>query len=337
VLDKQMAAAGFWDNQDQAREVIAESNRLKSWVDPWNELDEKSSELVELGALLEAESDDDLEAEWLDEIGEVERHSESLEVRTMLQGSDDHRGALLTILPGAGGLESQDWAEMLTRMYTRWAERRGYTVNVLDLQPGEEAGIKSATLEVSGDDAYGYLKAEKGVHRLVRISPFDAQSRRHTSFASVFVYPQIDDTIEIEIDDSDLRIDTFRASGAGGQHVNKTDSAIRITHLPTGIAVQCQQERSQHKNRATAMKMLKAALYERALEEQEKEKAVIESTKTEIGWGNQIRSYVFQPYTMVNDHRTELKVGDVNKVMDGDLDPFIEAYLKQSAGQGDGK
>ncbi len=332
-----MAAAGFWDNQDQAREVIAESNRLKSWVDPWNELDEKSFELVELGALLEAESDDDLEAEWLDEIGEIERHSESLEVRTMLQGSDDHRGALLTIHPGAGGLESQDWAEMLTRMYTRWAERRGYTVNVLDLQPGEEAGIKSATLEVSGDDAYGYLKAEKGVHRLVRISPFDAQSRRHTSFASVFVYPQIDDTIEIEIDDSDLRIDTFRASGAGGQHVNKTDSAIRITHLPTGIAVQCQQERSQHKNRATAMKMLKAALYERALEEQEKEKAVIESTKTEIGWGNQIRSYVFQPYTMVNDHRTELKVGDVNKVMDGDLDPFIEAYLKQSAGQGDGK
>ncbi|MCH8810691.1 MAG: peptide chain release factor 2 [Gemmatimonadetes bacterium] len=336
VLDKEMAAAGFWDNQDQAREVIAESNRLKSWVDPWNELDEKSSELVELGALLEAESDDDLEAEWLDEIGEIERHSESLEVRTMLQGSDDHRGALLTIHPGAGGLESQDWAEMLTRMYTRWAERRGYTVNVLDLQPGEEAGIKSATLEVSGDDAYGYLKAEKGVHRLVRISPFDAQSRRHTSFASVFVYPQIDDTIEIEIDDSDLRIDTFRASGAGGQHVNKTDSAIRITHLPTGIAVQCQQERSQHKNRATAMKMLKAALYERALEEQEKEKAVFESTKTEIGWGNQIRSYVFQPYTMVNDHRTELKVGDVNKVMDGDLDPFIEAYLKQSAGQGDG-
>ncbi len=332
-----MAAAGFWDNQDQAREVIAESNRLKSWVDPWNELDEKSFELVELGALLEAESDDDLEAEWLDEIGEIERHSESLEVRTMLQGSDDHRGALLTVHPGAGGLESQDWAEMLTRMYTRWAERRGYTVNVLDLQPGEEAGIKSATLEVSGDDAYGYLKAEKGVHRLVRISPFDAQSRRHTSFASVFVYPQIDDTIEIEIDDSDLRIDTFRASGAGGQHVNKTDSAIRITHLPTGIAVQCQQERSQHKNRATAMKMLKAALYERALEEQEKEKAVIESTKTEIGWGNQIRSYVFQPYTMVNDHRTELKVGDVNKVMDGDLDPFIEAYLKQSAGQGDGK
>ncbi len=328
-----MAATGFWDDQDQAREVIAESNRLKGWVDPWQELNEKSSELVELGALLETESDDDLEAEWLAEVEEIERSSEALEVRTMLQGSDDHRGALLTVHPGAGGLESQDWAEMLTRMYTRWAERRGYSVNVLDLQPGEEAGIKSATLEVSGDDAYGYLKAEKGVHRLVRISPFDAQSRRHTSFASVFVYPQVDDTIEIEIDDSDLRVDTFRASGAGGQHVNKTDSAIRITHLPTGIVVSCQQERSQHKNRATAMKMLKAGLYERALEEQEKAKAELESTKTEIGWGNQIRSYVFQPYTMVNDHRTELKIADVSKVMDGDLDPFIEAFLKESAGQ----
>jgi peptide chain release factor 2 len=251
----------------------------------------------------------------------------------MLQGPDDHRGALLTIHPGAGGLESQDWAEMLTRMYTRWAERRGYQVSVLDLQPGDEAGIKSATLEVSGQDAYGYLRAEKGIHRLVRISPFDAQSRRHTSFASVFVYPDIDDEIEVEIDESDLRIDTYRASGAGGQHVNKTDSAIRITHLPTKIVVTCQQERSQHKNRSTAMKMLKAALYERAVEEQEKEKAVLESTKTEIGWGNQIRSYVFQPYTMVNDHRTEVKIGDVNKVMDGDLDPFIEAYLKQSASQ----
>ena len=333
-LDKEMAGTGFWDNQDQAREVIAESNRLKGWVDPWKTLDERSSELVELATLLETESDDELEAEWLTEVGDVQRHIQALEVRTMLQGPDDHRSALLTVHPGAGGLESQDWAEMLTRMYTRWAERRGYTVTVLDLQPGDEAGIKSATLEVSGEDAYGYLRAEKGVHRLVRISPFDAQSRRHTSFASVFVYPQVDDEIEIEIDDSDLRVDTFRASGAGGQHVNKTDSAIRITHLPTGIVVSCQQERSQHKNRATAMKMLKAGLYERALEEKEKEKAKIEATKTEIGWGNQIRSYVFQPYTMVNDHRTELKIGDVNKVMDGDIDPFIEAYLKQSAEQG---
>ena len=331
-----MAVTGFWDKQDQAREVIAESNRLKGWVEPWKKLDGKASDLVELGALLETESDDDLEAEWLAEVEEIERQSQALEVRTMLQGSDDHRGALLTVHPGAGGLESQDWAEMLTRMYARWAERRGYSVNVLDMQPGEEAGIKSATLEVSGEDAYGYLKAEKGVHRLVRISPFDAQSRRHTSFASVFVYPQVDDEIEIEIDESDLRIDTFRASGAGGQHVNKTDSAIRITHVPTGIVVSCQQERSQHKNRATAMKMLKAGLYERALEEQEKEKAELEASKTEIGWGNQIRSYVFQPYTMVNDHRTELKIGDVNKVMDGDLDPFIEAFLKRSATHGTG-
>ena len=331
-----MAVTGFWDNQDQAREVIAQSNRLKGWVEPWKKLDGKASDLVELGALLETESDDDLEVEWLTEVDEIERQSQALEVRTMLQGPDDHRGALLTVHPGAGGLESQDWAEMLTRMYTRWAERRGYSVNVLDMQRGEEAGIKSATLEVSGEDAYGYLKAEKGVHRLVRISPFDAQSRRHTSFASVFVYPQVDDEIEIEIDESDLRIDTFRASGAGGQHVNKTDSAIRITHVPTGIVVSCQQERSQHKNRATAMKMLKAGLYERALEEQEKEKAELEATKTEIGWGNQIRSYVFQPYTMVNDHRTELKIADVNKVMDGDLDPFIEAFLKRSAAQGPG-
>ena len=333
-LDKEMAASGFWDNQDQAREVIAEANRLKGWVDPWKKLDAQSSDLVEMASLLETEPDDDLEAEWLSEVEEMERLIAALEVRTMLQGSDDHRGALLTVHPGAGGLESQDWAEMLTRMYTRWAERHGYTVNVLDLQPGDEAGIKSATLEVSGEAAYGYLRAEKGVHRLVRISPFDAQSRRHTSFASVFVYPQVDDEIEIEIDESDLRIDTYRASGAGGQHVNKTDSAIRITHVPTGIVTSCQQERSQHKNRATAMKMLKAALYAAALEEQEKEKAVLEATKTEIGWGNQIRSYVFQPYTMVNDHRTEVKVGDVNKVMDGDLDPFIEAYLKRSAGQG---
>jgi peptide chain release factor 2 len=329
-----MAVTGFWDNQDQAREIIAESNRLKGWIEPWKKLDEQSSDLIELAKLLKTESDDDLEAEWLAEVEEIERRIAALEVRTMLQGSDDHRGALLTVHPGAGGLESQDWAEMLTRMYTRWAERHGYSVTILDLQPGDEAGIKSVTLEVSGEDAYGYLRAEKGVHRLVRISPFDAQSRRHTSFASVFVYPQVDDEIEIEIDESDLRIDTFRASGAGGQHVNKTDSAIRITHVPTGIVVSCQQERSQHKNRATAMKMLKAGLYERALEEKEKEKAVVEATKTEIGWGNQIRSYVFQPYTMVNDHRTEVKVGNVNKVMDGDLDPFIEAYLKRSAGQG---
>jgi len=328
-----MSEQGFWDAPDQAREVIDEANRLKAWIEPLTQLEARVAELRELGELLEVEEDPDLDAELGREVEALEPRVEALELRTMLQGSDDHRGAILTVHPGAGGLESQDWAEMLTRMYTRWAERRGYDVKVLDMQPGEEAGIKSATLEIQGDHAYGYLKAEKGVHRLVRISPFDAQSRRHTSFASVFVYPLVDDDIEIEIDESDLRIDTFRASGAGGQHVNKTDSAIRITHLPTGIVVACQQERSQHKNRATAMKMLRAALYERALEEREKEREALEATKTDIGWGNQIRSYVFQPYTMVNDHRTELKVGDVNRVMDGDIDPFIEAYLKKFGGQ----
>jgi peptide chain release factor 2 len=250
----------------------------------------------------------------------------------MLQGPEDQLDALLTIHPGAGGTESQDWAEMLMRMYTRWAERRGYAVEILDLLAGEEAGLKSVSLQISGQYAYGFVKAEKGVHRLVRISPFDSQARRHTSFASVFVYPVVDDTIEIEVRDEDVRMDVFRASGAGGQHVNKTSSAVRLTHIPTNIVVSCQQERSQHKNKATALKMLKAALYQRALDEQEKKRAVLEATKTDNSWGNQIRSYVFQPYTMVNDHRTELKVTDVQKVMNGDLDAFIEAYLKKFGG-----
>jgi peptide chain release factor 2 len=324
-----MAAPGFWDRPDEARGTIDELNRLKGWVTPWKALSEKVTELLELADLLKEEPDPELEAEWAKELKRFDRALESLELKTMLQGENDHLEALLTIQAGAGGTESQDWAEMLLRMYQRWAEKHGFTIAVLDLQPGEEAGIKGATLEIRGESAYGYLKAEKGVHRLVRISPFDSQARRHTSFASVFVYPVVDDDIEIEIDEGDLRIDTFRASGAGGQHVNKTDSAIRITHEPTGVVVSCQQERSQFKNKATAMKMLKAALYERALQEQEQEKAAVEATKTEIGWGNQIRSYVFQPYTMVSDHRTELKVTDVHRVMDGDLDPFIQAFLKQ--------
>ncbi len=324
-----MAQPGFWDNQEKARETIDENNRLKGWVDPWTDLRRKVTDLEELAQLLEDEPDEELEKEWTAELQKVSERVDTLEVRTMLQGEDDHREAIVTIHPGAGGTESQDWAEMLTRMYTRWSERRGFDVRVLDLQPGEEAGIKSATLEIKGESAYGYLKAEAGVHRLVRISPFDAQSRRHTSFASVFVYPAVDDDIEIDIDEDDLRIDTYRASGAGGQHVNKTDSAVRITHEPTGIVVSCQQERSQHKNRSTAMKMLRAALYRHAQEEKEREREALEATKTDIAWGNQIRSYVFQPYTMVNDHRTELKIADVQRVMDGDLDPFIEAYLKQ--------
>jgi peptide chain release factor 2 len=324
-----MAAPGFWDSPDAAREVITEANQLKAWVEPWSELQRKGAELAELAELLGLEQDEGMAAEWSAELVRYEQEAERLEVRAMLSGPDDGRDALLTIHPGAGGTESQDWAEMLLRMYTRWGERHGFDVSLLDLQPGDEAGIKSATIELRGQYAYGYLKAEKGVHRLVRISPYDAQSRRHTSFASVFVYPVIDDAIEITIDDKDLRIDTFRASGAGGQHVNKTSSAVRITHMPTNIVVSCQSERSQFQNKATAMKMLRAAMYERELALRQAEKDKVESEKTEIGWGNQIRSYVFQPYTQVTDHRTELKVGDVQKVMDGDIDPFIEKFLKE--------
>jgi peptide chain release factor 2 len=327
-----MASHGFWDDPEAAQGVIAEANLLKSWVEPWKDLDAKGTELAELAELLEVEPDEQLRREWTEEVGRLARSLEQLELRNMLRGPDDARDALVTIHPGAGGTESQDWAEMLLRMYTRWAEASDRDVELLDLLEGEEAGIKNATLEVRGDHAYGYLKAEKGVHRLVRISPFDSQGRRHTSFASVFVYPVVDDDIDIDIDDKDLRVDTYRASGAGGQHVNKTSSAVRITHLPTGVVVSCQQERSQHKNRATAMKMLRAALYQREVEEREAERQVLEAEKTDIAWGNQIRSYVFQPYTMVTDHRSELKVGDVHRVMNGDLDEFIEAYLKRAGG-----
>jgi peptide chain release factor 2 len=328
-----MAQPSFWDNADAAREVIATVNSLKEWTEPWSRLSGKVEELVELGELLEAEDDPSLAGEWAAEVESLAGELQALELKNMLQGPDDHRDALLTIHPGAGGTESQDWAEMLLRMYTRWAERKGYQVELLDMLEGEEAGIKSASLEIRGAYAYGYLRAERGVHRLVRISPFDSQARRHTSFASVFIYPVVDDTIEIEVREEDIEMDVYRASGAGGQHVNKTSSAVRLRHLPSGIVVACQQERSQHKNRATAMKMLKAALYQRALEEQQAEKAKLESTKTDIGWGSQIRSYVFQPYTMVNDHRTELKLPDVQKVMDGELDPFIEAYLREFGGK----
>lgn len=324
-----MAEPGFWENAHGTREVIAEVKELKGWLEPWDSLAAKAAELAELGELLDHDRDPGLETEWAAEVDRLGEAIDHLELRNMLRGADDARDALLTIHPGAGGTESQDWAEMLMRMYTRWADTHGYAVEVLDLLPGEEAGIKSVTLEMRGEYAYGYLKAEKGVHRLVRISPFDQQSRRHTSFASVFVYPVVDDAIDIDIDEKDLRIDTFRSSGAGGQHVNKTSSAVRITHLPTGIVVACQNERSQHKNKATAMKMLRAALYQRELELREAERQELEAEKTQISWGNQIRSYVFQPYTMVTDHRTELKVSDVERVMNGDLDSFIEAFLKE--------
>jgi peptide chain release factor 2 len=333
ALEAEQADPGFWSNQDRAREVVQQAKQLRSWVEPYAELAQRVVDARGLAELLAEEPDESLAAELDAETSRLETAVRSFEVRGMLQGPDDARDAILTIHPGAGGTESQDWAEMLMRMYVRWAERHGFAVTILDLVPGEEAGIKSATIEIKGEFAYGYLRAEKGVHRLVRISPYDAQARRHTSFASVFLYPDIDDTIEVDLREEDIKMDVYRASGAGGQHVNKTSSAVRLTHIPTGIVVACQQERSQGKNKSTAMKMLRAAIYQRKLEEQEAARAVVEATKSDISWGNQIRSYVFQPYTMVNDHRTELKVGDVRRVMDGDLDEFIEAYLKRFGGK----
>jgi len=313
--------------------TLREIKDLKSWLEPHHSLGERIGSARELAELLDAEPDEAMAADLEREVGQLEGALEQFELKAMLQGPDDSRDAILTIHPGAGGTESQDWAEMLMRMYVRWAERHGFEVRVLDLLPGEEAGIKSATIEIRGEYAYGFLKAEKGVHRLVRISPYDSQARRHTSFASIFVYPDVDDTIEIDLREEDIKMDVFRASGAGGQHVNKTSSAVRLTHMPTGIVVSCQQERSQFKNRDVAMKMLRAALYQKKLEEQEAARAEIEATKTDNSWGNQIRSYVFQPYTMVNDHRTEVKVSDVQRVMDGDLDEFIQAYLKRFGGK----
>jgi peptide chain release factor 2 len=333
ALEARQGEAGFWANAEGARASVQEIKALKGWVEPYQRLSGRLDGALELARLLEAEPDAGMEADLAGEADELGRGVENFELQAMLQGPDDSRDAILTIHPGAGGTESQDWAEMLMRMYVRWAERHGFEVAILDLLPGEEAGIKSVSIEIKGEYAYGYLKAEKGVHRLVRISPYDSQARRHTSFASVFVYPDIDDTIEIDLREEDIRMDVFRASGAGGQHVNKTSSAVRLTHIPTGVVVSCQQERSQTKNRATAMKMLRAALYQKKLEEQEAARAIVEATKTDNSWGNQIRSYVFQPYTMVNDHRTEVKVGDVQRVMDGDLDTFIQAYLKRFGGK----
>jgi peptide chain release factor 2 len=331
-LESSMAKQGFWDDSENARATVEAAHQLKRWTEPFAQLEHRTKEAKELAELIEGEDDEELQAGLDEEIESLVAALEKLELQTMLRGRDDRRSALLTIHPGAGGTESQDWAEMLLRMYTRWAERNGYTTKILDLLPGDEAGIKSVSIEVNGEYAYGYLKAEKGVHRLVRISPFDAQARRHTSFASVFVYAAIDDSVEIDIRDDDIEMEVFRASGAGGQHVNKTSSAVRLRHLPSGIVVSCQQERSQFKNRATAMKMLKAALYQRAIEEQEKKKAALDASKTDISWGNQIRSYVFQPYTMVNDHRTDLKLTDVRAVMDGDISAFIETFLKKFGG-----
>lgn len=332
-LEARQADPAFWSRGDEARQVVQEVKGLKAWLLPEADIGRRLGDARAMVELLEAEPDPDLSAELATEVERLERSVENFELQAMLQGPDDAGNAILTIHPGAGGTESQDWAEMLLRMYVRWAERHDFEVTILDRVDGEEAGIKSASIEIKGQYAYGFIKAEKGVHRLVRISPFDSQARRHTSFASVFVYPDIDDTIEVDLREEDIKMDVYRASGAGGQHVNKTSSAVRLTHIPTGLVVACQQERSQGKNKATAMKMLRAAIYQKKLEEQEVERAKLEATKTDNSWGNQIRSYVFQPYTMVNDHRTELKVGDVQRVMDGDLDAFIEAFLKQFGGK----
>ena len=323
-----MAAPDFWVDQEQARRVIDEANQIKRWTEPLNGLGGRLKDLAELCEVARDE-EEELVAEIISDAAAIEKELSELELLQMLSGKDDQRDAILTIHPGAGGTDSQDWAQMLARMYSRWTGAHGYKNNLLDLQPGEEAGIKSITIEVQGRYAYGYLKAEKGVHRLVRISPFDANKRRHTSFAAVFVYPQVDNNIEVEVDEKDMRIDTFRARGAGGQHVNKTDSAVRITHIPTGIVAQCQNERSQFRNRDNAMKILRARLYEHKLETERAERQALEAEKKDIAWGSQIRSYVLHPYNMVKDHRTGYERSDSQAVLEGALDGFIEAYLKQ--------
>ena len=324
-----MAAPDFWSDQEKAQKLLQERSSLLEWIEALKEEEEKIEEIRVMIELGEEEED----ASFIEEAGRNFRKAESavndLELRVLLSKERDRNNAIVSIHSGAGGTESQDWAEMLLRMYTRWLEKKGYQVKVVDLLAGQEAGIKSASFMAIGLYAYGYLKGESGVHRLVRISPFDASGRRHTSFASVFVYPEVDDSIHIDIDEKDLRIDTFRSSGAGGQHVNVTDSAVRITHLPTNIVVQCQNERSQHQNKDMAMKILRSRLYDLRMEEQRKELDQMHAEKKEIAWGSQIRSYVFQPYQLIKDHRTGVEIGNVNAVMDGDLDPFIEAYLKR--------
>jgi len=306
---------------------LKEQRALKEVVDQIEGLRREFEDLTVLLELLKEEGDQESLREMESSLRSLEERTAALELTTVLAGEYDRGNAILSINPGAGGTESQDWAQMLLRMYLRWTEARGYRAEVIDLLPADEAGIKSATVTVTGPYAYGRLKAEMGVHRLVRMSPFDAGRRRHTSFASVFVYPEIDEEIEVTIDEKDLRIDTFRSSGAGGQHVNVTDSAVRITHLPTGIVVSCQNERSQHKNRAMAMKVLRARLYDHHRREQEKEMAKFEGEKKEIAWGSQIRSYVLAPYQLVKDHRSGLETGNVEKVLDGEIDPFIDAFL----------
>lgn len=323
-----MQAGDFWDDQQAAQRVIDEANHLKDMVDTFHSLEEEHEELAITYELLKEEEDEELKTELEENVAQLLTDLTEYELTLLLSHEHDQNNAILELHPGAGGTESQDWASLLLRMYTRWAEQRGFKVETVDYLPGDEAGVKSVTLLIKGHNAYGYLKAEKGVHRLVRISPFDSSGRRHTSFVSCDVVPEFTADIEIDIQPDEIKIDTYRASGAGGQHVNTTDSAVRITHLPTNTIVSCQSERSQIQNRERAMKMLKAKLYQLHIEEQEREMATIRGEQKEIGWGSQIRSYVFHPYSMVKDHRTNIEIGNIQSVMDGEIDPFISAYLR---------
>ena len=328
-IEARASEPGFWNNQIEAQKILQRRRRVEEDIELIAALKTKADDLAVL--IDWAGQGEDVEAELSTGIETFTGLVESGEVKKMLSGEHDRRNAILTIHPGAGGTESQDWAEMLLRMYLRWIERRGFKREVVDYQPGDEAGLKSATVFVSGEFAFGLLSAEAGVHRLVRLSPFDQAARRHTSFASVYVWPELPEDVDIEIDEKDIRIDTFRSSGAGGQHVNVTDSAIRITHLPTGLVVSCQNERSQHRNRDSAMRVLKARLFDIKLKEQQAALDQIGGAKKEIAFGSQIRSYVLHPYQLVKDHRTKVEVGDPGRVLDGDLDPFIKAYLMQKA------
>ncbi|PJK18193.1 peptide chain release factor 2 [Chryseomicrobium excrementi] len=327
-LDELMTFPDFWDDAQGAQKTINELNGLKAVVEQYKKLEDEQENLEMTVELLKEEPDEELHAELESALADHRRALENFELQMLLSEEYDKNNAILELHPGAGGTESQDWGSMLLRMYQRWADKRGFKVETLDYLPGDEAGIKSVTLLIKGHNAYGYLKAEKGVHRLVRISPFDSSGRRHTSFVSVDVMPEFNEEIEIDIRTEDLKIDTYRASGAGGQHINTTDSAVRITHLPTNTVVTCQTERSQIKNREHAMKMLKSKLYQLRIEEQEAELAAIRGEQKEIGWGSQIRSYVFHPYSMVKDHRTNEESGNVHAVVDGELDNFIHAYLR---------